>query len=46
MPLKRHSSSMRYSFNDVKTFYIEVKTIERVKKKTMFQRKTTDFEDK
>ena len=37
---------MRHSFNDLKTFYIEVKTIERVKKKTIFQRKMTDFEDK
>ena len=28
------------------TFYIDIKTIERVKKQAMFQRKTADFKGK
>ena len=32
--------------NGLKTFYIDIKTIERVKKQTMFQRKMADFKGK
>ena len=32
--------------NGLKTFYIVIKTIERVKKQTMFQRKMADFKGK
>ena len=34
------------SVNGLKTFYIDIKTIERVKKQTMFQRKMADFKGK
>ena len=32
--------------NSLKTFYIDIKTIERVKKQTMFQRKMADLKGK
>ena len=32
--------------NGLKTFYIDIKTIERAKKWTMFQRKMKDFKSK
>ena len=32
--------------NRLKTFYIDIKTIERIKKQTMFQRKMADFKGK
>ena len=39
---------MRYTspVNGLTTFYIDIKTIERVKKQTMFQRKTADCKGK
>ena len=32
--------------NSLKTFYIDIKTIERVKKQTMFQKKMADLKGK
>ena len=32
--------------NGLKTFYIDIKIIEHVKKQTMIQRKMADFKDK
>ena len=32
--------------NSLKTFYIDIKTIERVKKQTLFQRKMADLKGK
>ena len=52
IPLKRNSPFMRSLFKEhqsgkwSETFYIDIKTIERVKKQAMFQRKTADFKGK
>ena len=52
IPLKRNSPFMRSLFKEhqsgkwSETFYIDIKTIERVKKQAMFQRKTADFKSK